>query len=411
MPTEHTSVCGCKQFVPRRRFGRTGISMPVITCGGMRFQHKWQEIPFEEVPHDSQANLEATLRRALDAGINHLETARLYGSSEMQLGRALSAFDRKDWIIQTKIPPHGDSAEFSHVFDHSLKQLCMESVDLMALHGINNEETYYNTFKKGGALDTAERLRAEGRCRSIGFSTHGPLDLILRCIRSGRFDYVNLHWYFVFQQNEPALIEAADHDMGVLIISPNDKGGKLYEPTQKWVDLCSPFSPMAFNDLFCLLRPEIHTLSCGAARPSDFDEHLMAAAKLAEPETAACIDKIAGGLYEEMKKVLGSEWVERWDEGLPEYYNIPREINVREIMRLWGLAKSLDMIAYGKMRYNLIGNGGHWFPGKNAAEAHGLDWKTLLCKNPFAGRIGDILAEAHGLLSDTPVERLSQSRD
>ena len=62
--------------------------------------------------------------------------------------------------------------------------------------------------------------------------------------------------------------------MGVFIISPSDKGGQLYNPPAKLVDLCQPLSPMVFNDLFCLSHPQIHTLSLGAARPTDFDEHL-----------------------------------------------------------------------------------------------------------------------------------------
>ncbi len=76
----------------------------------------------------------------------------------------------------------------------------------------------------------------------------------------------------------PALEEAARRDMGVFIISPNDKGGKLYTPPKKLVDLCAPLTPMQFNDLYCLARPHVHTLSIGAARPTDFDEHLAALA-------------------------------------------------------------------------------------------------------------------------------------
>ncbi len=59
--------------------------MPVFSCGGMRYQHKWEDISPSEVPDDGQANLEATIQRSLELGINHIETARGYGSSEMQL--------------------------------------------------------------------------------------------------------------------------------------------------------------------------------------------------------------------------------------------------------------------------------------------------------------------------------------
>ncbi|MDB9335863.1 aldo/keto reductase, partial [Nodularia spumigena] len=75
-----------------RRFGRTELQIPVFSCGGMRYQFKWQDVPNSEIPADNQANLEATIRRSLEVGINHIETARGYGTSEMQLGQILPKF-------------------------------------------------------------------------------------------------------------------------------------------------------------------------------------------------------------------------------------------------------------------------------------------------------------------------------
>ena len=61
-----------------RRFGKTDLQMPVFSCGGMRYQFKWGEVPADQIPDDNQANLEATIRRSLEVGINHIETARGY---------------------------------------------------------------------------------------------------------------------------------------------------------------------------------------------------------------------------------------------------------------------------------------------------------------------------------------------
>src|SRR5437868_14690375 len=91
--------------------------------------------------------------------------------------------------------------------------------------------------------------------------------------------------------------------MGVFIISPNDKGGKLYEPPQKLVELCAPLTPMQFNDLYCLARPQVHTLSCGAARPSDFDEHIAALAYY--DASSEVIVPIERRLRQEMASTLG----------------------------------------------------------------------------------------------------------
>ena len=71
----------------------------------MRYQHKWQDVPLSEIPDDNQRNLEATIRRSLELGINHIETARFYGSSEVQLGQVLPKLNRQDYIFQTKVAP------------------------------------------------------------------------------------------------------------------------------------------------------------------------------------------------------------------------------------------------------------------------------------------------------------------
>jgi predicted aldo/keto reductase-like oxidoreductase len=55
-----------------RRFGRTEIRMPVISCGGMRYQYKWQDVDPTAIPRDNQENLEATIHRAFELGINLL---------------------------------------------------------------------------------------------------------------------------------------------------------------------------------------------------------------------------------------------------------------------------------------------------------------------------------------------------
>ena len=388
-----------------RRFGRTELQMPVFSCGGMRYQFKWQDVPAWQIPSDNQQNLEATIHRAVEVGINHIETARGYGTSEVQLGRILPTFPRDRLIVQTKITPNQNPKEFRRNFEQSLAKLKLDYVDLLAIHGINNAELLHDSIRPGGCLDVAKVLQAQGKVRFIGFSTHGPTDIIVQTIQTDRFDYVNLHWYYINQFNWAAIEAASRFDLGVFIISPTDKGGMLHKPPQKLVDLCYPLSPMVFNDLFCLSHPQVHTLSLGAARPQDFDEHLKTLELL---KRSSDLPPILERLEQAAIATLGEHWVKTWHIGLPKPEETPGGLNILAILWLRNLAIAYDMTEYAKTRYNMLGNASHWFPGVKADQVDRLDLRQCLTRSPHADKIPALLAQAHQMLGDREVKRLSQ---
>jgi predicted aldo/keto reductase-like oxidoreductase len=380
-----------------RRFGRTDLQIPVWSCGGMRFQQSWSA--GTPVSATRQRDLEAVIDRALELGVRHIETARGYGTSEAQVGRALRRHPRDRFVLQTKVAPREDPAAFAEMLHESFARLQVDRIDLFAFHGLNRPEQVDWTLRSGGCLAVVERLQREGRIGHIGFSTHAPCDLIVRTIESDRFAYVNLHYYYVLQDNAPALAAAAQHDMGVFIISPSDKGGRLWEPTSKLVRLCAPLSPMAANDLFCLANPAVHTLSLGAARPSDFDEHLRLLPLLASSESIdRALAPIVARLDAAYAEALGADFAARWREGIPPWPEIPGAVNVRFIVWLLNLVAAYDVLPFARDRYQAMTGDDHWVPGRQANRMDEAAIRAALGASPFRDRILALLREAHSRL-------------
>ncbi|MGH7998276.1 MAG: aldo/keto reductase, partial [Brasilonema sp.] len=84
-------------------------------------------------------------------------------------------------------------------------------------------------------------------------------------------------------------------------------------------------------------------------------------------------------------------------------------VNIPTILWLRNLAIAYDMLEYSKMRYNLLGNANHWFPGNKADNIQKLDLRQCLSRSPHADKIPHLLAEAHQMLVGEAVQRLSQS--
>ena len=394
--------------IPRRRFGRTELAMPVLSLGGMRFQQSWSDLPADQITAASQDNLRAVLEKARRHGLHHMETARHYGTSERQLGWLLEQVDDPARILQTKVPPQSDPAAFEADLATSFERLGVERVDLLAIHGINLSEHLEHTLRPGGCLAVARRWQAEGRVGSIGFSTHAPLELISEAIASDAFDYVNLHWYFIRQANRPAIDLATAHDMGVFVISPTDKGGHLHSPSPRISELCAPLHPIVFNDLFCLSAPGIHTISVGAARPQDLDRHLEAVALLEQADVL--LPPLLERLEAARLSALGDDWLASWERGLPAWGDTPGQINIPALLWLYNLLEAWDLESFARARYGLLGNGGHWFPGANADALDGAvseaELRTALAASPWAARIPAILRRLRERLGGQAVQRL-----
>jgi len=344
-----------------RRFGKTNKMVSVITLGGMRFKHTGNE-PRHEIPQDTLDQCRDTVQKALAQGINLIETAYGYGKSEHVYGLVLNDelnIKRDSYFLMTKGNPK-TAEEIRKTVENQLKALKTDYFDFYAWHGINTPELFKIASGKGGPVEELLKLKEEGIIKHVGFSTHGPLNVILKAIETDLFDFVNLHYYYFFQRNKAAIDLAGSKDMGVFIISPNDKGGQLFRPSQKLAKLTAPLHPIQWNARFCLSHSSIHTLSFGLPVTAQFDQinGIFPAPAPFSPEDAR------------IKELLDDQKLLDPYADFDAYCmeNDPSGLNIPEILRFRTLWKCYDMKDFGLYRYNMFQEKDHWFPGNFPTE-------------------------------------------
>ena len=245
-------------------------------------------------------------------------------------------------------------------------------------------EMYKKACAKNGPVEELHKLKEEGIINHVGFSSHAPVEVIMDAINTNLFEFVNLHYYYFFQRNKRAIDLAASKDMGVFIISPNDKGGKLYDSPDKLKQLVAPSTPIQWNTRFCLGNSAIHTLAFGMTEPSHFEEMggiFPSSVPLNEDDQA-----ILENLNDQLFQVPYADY-----DGY-DLQNDPSGINIPEVLRFRRLLKGYDMKKFGIYRYNMLGDG-HWFPGEFPTEENLR--KIDMSKVPDSIPLKDLIRETH----------------
>ena len=169
------------RFEPRRSLGRTGFVATRIGIGDVADR----SVPIEQCV--------ATLRRALDAGLNLLDTAPTYedGYSEQIVGRAVREFcggagrDRVFVIDKVDYPEQPVAAQV----EGSLGRLGLDFTDGFMFHGVSTVKDWQKLAKPGGGMDQLRTCQRAGKTRFVGISSHHP-DVLAEAIRADACDVV-----------------------------------------------------------------------------------------------------------------------------------------------------------------------------------------------------------------------------
>jgi predicted aldo/keto reductase-like oxidoreductase len=372
-----------------RRFGKTNKKVSVITLGGMRYKHVGNE-PRESIPADTLEQCIDTVKKAFEQGINLIETAYGYGKSEHLYGKVLNdelKTKRDSYFLMTKGNPK-TATETRKLVEQQLQALKTDYFDFYAWHGINTPELFDISCAKNGPVEELLKLKEEGVIKHVGFSIHAPLHVILKAIETDLFEFVNLHYYYFFQRNKPAIDLAEKKDLGVFIISPNDKGGQLFRPSEKLTELTRPLHPLQWNARFCLSHSAIHTLTFGLPVTAQFDQlnGIFPAPAPMSPD-----DLRIKNLLDQQKQL---DPYSNFNAYILE--NDPSGLNIPEILRFRMLLKCYDMRDFGLYRYNMFQEKDHWFPGTFPTEENLK--KIDLSKCPAEIPVVELIKEAHAEL-------------
>ncbi len=369
-----------------RKFGNTGKTISVITLGGMRFVHA-DDKPREHIPDDTLNQCRASVELAFKYGINHIETAHGYGKSETVYGMVLNEelkIPRNAYFLMTKGAP-SNAREARQLVENQLRALQTGYVDFYAWHGINNCERFAVASKKNGPVEELHKMKEEGLIGHVGFSSHAPLDILLDSIETGLFDFMNLHYYYFFQRNIGAIDLARKKGLGIFIISPNDKGGQLFNAPQKLRKITSPLTPIQWNARFCLQNPDIHTICFGITEPLHFEE-MAGIFPVAVPMNHDDLSILA----KMDSQILCDKYA--WYDGY-DLAGDPSGINIAEVLRMRKMWKCYDMLEFGRYRYNLFEETHHWFPGRFATKENINKIDVALIPENIP--LKEILLEAH----------------
>ena len=269
-----------------RRLGRTGWKMSDISFGS------------------SDLTDPDILRRALDRGVNYVDTSPDYSDSESEkaVGQALKGRRDKVFVASKFCTPDGHLdadtpvEKIMEAVDQSLKRLDTDYVDLLHIHACNSVDrlmapTFHEAF---------DRLKEQGKARFMGVSSHTPeLETVFRtAVDSDRFDVMMAAYNF---QNWPKLeaIMANAHEAGVGVVAMKTLKGAFHTILSDFESVeRQSFTQAAFS--WVNSNPHVSGLVVTISNMAQIDEYLYASGKKAEPEQLALLqryDELIAGRY------------------------------------------------------------------------------------------------------------------
>jgi len=250
----------------KKILGRTGWAVSVIGFGAIK------------LPRVGMKECGGLLNRALDAGINFIDTADCYGDSEEKIGQALKQ-RRQEFYLATKVDER-DGPGVRRKLERCLRRLRTEWIDLLLFHDVRGPE-YEKIFNAGG-LEEMERAREEGKISQIGISIHGSLSMMKQAVESKVFSALMVAYSAIDEDRLSAdlLPTAAAQGVGLIAMKPL-AGGRLAQfPARGWdPQFFKGESPAQLALRYVLSNPHITCAIPGMMALDELEENIVVGRK------------------------------------------------------------------------------------------------------------------------------------
>jgi predicted aldo/keto reductase-like oxidoreductase len=318
----------------KRRLGRTNLQVSIVGFGGT-----W-------ISELSVPDAVGVVRRAFDLGINFFDTAKLDGDSEEKIGLALQDV-RDECVIATKTGSR-TKQESLEDFKSSLKRLKTDKLDIIQLHGIDDEKTLSKAMSSEGSLQTCREARREGLVDFIGITGHKPR-VLAKAVESGEFDTVLVPISVVTRQALEELVPVARaHDVGVVAMKPLSAKTStlitcLYQPSLSLVS-----DEPELKMLLGQSNDEKVNSALRYVLSQDVASVIPGLKSTREVETAAKAAEQYMGLTEGEQRRFSFDLGKNWCRDCGQCMPCSQNINVPAVLRFLGLAEVYGLRVWAK---------------------------------------------------------------
>jgi len=214
--------------VTMRPLGRTGLQVSEIGFGALEIGRDWAADVNADPSHPTEQEAARVLNGLLDLGVNFIDTAPAYWSSEEFVGNAL-AHRRDEFILATKVGEHCDRSgsvyDYSRAatlafIDRSLVRLRTDRIDLLQIHSASME-----VLERGETLEAMQEAQTAGKVLHLGMT--GGVNECVRAIEMGGYETVQVPYNLLMLQTEEVLLPLARAKGVGVIIMRGIAGGKL----------------------------------------------------------------------------------------------------------------------------------------------------------------------------------------